>query len=379
MTTLMLCLLLLSCTTSIWSNLFHSSELSAKAALSCNATGVTHNADGSFTFAQLHVGSQGDVVDNNNCVIHLLGINQGGLNVTDAGGTTNLAREEAIMQFYHNTLHSSIVRVNYQAYWWTSDAYVPNAHLHYRQWLQTFVRLEEQAGNYVMLDTGPQWHDPPCGNDGMGVNITFCHPQKGQPWNLADPTQQVWYQPTALRSITDLASIYAHDPAILFDVWNEPFEPQITQSLYFTDMNERINAVRASAPTMPVIVFFRYLNVVMAGQAPGYPQGNLIIDHHVYGTAQKLQPSVTFSRAHGMGTIINEYGGSQFNPAAVQPLESFATTQDVGLLYFQASNLVTPSKSIPYPLSSNGTMMRDLYQRILSAAGMASPTAGATA
>lgn len=319
---------------------------------------------------QLHVSSSGNVVDPDGCVIHLLGINEGGLFLGDASGTTDLSALRARMQFFHQTFHSNIVRVNYQAYWWTSDAYVPDARMHYRQWLQTYVTLEEQAGNYVELDTGPQWHDPPCGNDGMGMRIIACHPQAGSQRNRADPTQAVWYQPTALQSIHDLATIYRDDPAILFDVWNEPFESEIGQNAYLAGMNARINTVRAQAPRMPVVVFFRYLDAIMAAKAPNYTQGNLLIDHHIYGIpTPKLRAQVSFCRAHAMASIVNEYGGRQYPAAAAGPLEYEASHQDVGLLYFTAANLVNEQNNTPppYPLTSNGILVRAQYQRLLSA------------
>jgi hypothetical protein len=267
------------------------------------------------------------------------------------------------MVFFHQQLQSNLVRVNYNSYWWDTDAYVPNAHTHYRQWLQTYVHLEELAGNYVELDTGPNFHAPPCGNDGMGHVVTFC-PSQNQGTKTNDPTQSIDYQPTPLQSLADLSAIYANDPAILFDVWNEPFLSTLHEATYIADMDQRINAVRAHAPHALVIVFARYYPLIMQGKAPNYAQPNLLFDHHIYSasfTTPQLLPELQFAHAHGQGVIVNEYGGVTPSSSVMNQLAVLASAYDVPLAYFQAGNLVDQQGL----LNANGVLVQNAYAQVL--------------
>ena len=334
--------------------------------------GVHLNSNGTFTFSWLHINSTGQVVDSTGCVVRLLGVNEGAPFLGGASGTTDLAGLAAKMKWYHNALPANIARVNYNAYWWDTDAYVPDAHMHFKQWLQTYVKLLEQSGDYVELDTGPEFHNPPCGNDGMGVNITFCPSQNQATKNIpTNPQEQIWYEPTALQSLSELSKIYANDPAILFNVWNEPAASAITLTQYMTDMNERINAVRANAKNSICVVYVRYLDQIMAGQAQLYTQPNLIIDQHDYGVPNvaALQPKFAYYKAHGLGAIFNEYGGAIYNPAAEPVFTQLAQQYGVGLVYFFYSNLNSATTQNPTnALNANGQLVHQSYTTIFGSA-----------
>ncbi|GAC1391524.1 MAG: hypothetical protein NVS4B11_27340 [Ktedonobacteraceae bacterium] len=339
-----------------------------KTGAGCNGMGVTKNADGTYHFSRLHVGSQGDVLDEQNCLVHLLGINQGNLFDGNANGTTDLNGLEQKMAFFHQNLPTNIVRINYNSSWWNSDVYVPTAHMHFRQWLQTYVRLEEQAGNYVELDTGPNFHDVPCGNDHMGVNITQCPAQNQvRKKSSTDPTESIYYQPPALQGLTDLAKLYANDAAVLFDVWNEPATQKIPPATYFADMNQRIDTVRAQDPLTVVVVYSRYYKNIVSGKFPNYKQDNLILDYHTYKpnfTADRISDAVRYARAHGQATIINEYGGLHNSSTAQQQITMLGKTLNIGMLYFESTNLTT-SKTSPFTLNNNGTMVHSAYTSVL--------------
>src|SRR5712692_3499932 len=101
----------------------------------CNGKGVGKNAAGAYTFSWLHVNAQGAVVDENNCVVHLVGLNMGGLFLGGAGHP-NLQD----IQWFKQHVPMNIVREAFNTYWWQTDVYVPDQHMHFRQWLQTVVK-----------------------------------------------------------------------------------------------------------------------------------------------------------------------------------------------------------------------------------------------
>lgn len=145
-----------------------------------------------------------------------------------------------------------------------------------------------------------------------------------------------------------------------------------TPALYVAGVNQRIDAVRQHDPRALAVAYFRYYGLMRTGNLPLYSQHNLALDQHVYGApTPNLQARIASARAHGLAYLINEYGGRHYNPTAVGPDEALATSADVGLLYFEAGNLinnVTAKTPPPYALDTNGTngtMVRDLYQRLL--------------
>jgi hypothetical protein len=247
--------------------------------------GITKNHDGTYSFSWLHTAPNGNIVDANNCTVHLLGLNQGWL----ASGATGGPSPQEIAA-WNQAIPMNLVRIPYNSYWWDTDVYVPRYRMHFRQLLQNFVSWNEHAGRYVELDTHTQFAYPPCGNDGMGVNVTYCSTEVGPVRTLQDHEA---YQPRALQGLTDLAKLYATDSAVIFDVWNEPafFSPPISDQLFFQDMNERINTVRSYAAKALVVVFVHGLDVVMSGKFPDYQQPNLVFDAHVYDGFNGISPA----------------------------------------------------------------------------------------
>src|SRR5258708_5114415 len=209
-----------------------------------NGCGSTRNPGGTYTFSRLHV-ANGKIVDENNCAIHLLGVNMGGLYLSSAGHASPSG-----ISWYTQHIPMNIVREAYNAYWWNTDVYVPDERMHFRQWLETVVKWQEQQGNYVILDNASQFHNPPCGDDGMGYHVSLCPSQNQASKNIPpDPTEKSSYQPTALTALASLAKLYGNDPAIIFDVWNEPSNSELqglSEQTYLQYMNERINTVRGA-------------------------------------------------------------------------------------------------------------------------------------
>src|SRR5258708_14885259 len=205
-----------------------------------NGCGVKHNNDGTYAFSWLHVSSDGKIVDQNNCIVHLLGLDSGWLASDSTGGP-----DVQTIASWKQAIPTNLVRIAYNSYWWNVDIYVPKYKMHFRQLLQNFVKWNEQNGNYVELDTHTQFSWPPCGSDGLTVNVTYCSTDEGP---AISPQDHETYLPRAVQGLTDLAKLYANDPAVIFDVWNEPAGLKINQQENFQDNKARLNTIPTFFP-----------------------------------------------------------------------------------------------------------------------------------
>jgi len=347
--------------------------------------GITKNSDGSYSFSWLHVSADGKIVDEKGCVVPLVGFNMGGLFLADASGGTKLAN----IAWYKQRFPMNIVRVNFNSLWWVNDVYVPKANMHFRQWLQQYVKWQEQLGNYVELDKGPHFPEPPCGG-----TITYCPTQdQGIKDYTANPNPETQrelepYISYDVQAWTDIAKIYANDPAVIYDAWNEPILHK-QMAAYFQDMNTLINTIRAQNPRALIIVYDFGWKYIMSGQFPEYQQSNLVIDSHIYDNFKGISPAtgkscqepghpnwtpsssgfdqeVTFAHTHGQAVIVNEWGGCYPSAAYNQQLVSFAKTQDVGLVYFQSGDVVNKANGTN-EINNNGQMVQADYASILRA------------
>lgn len=355
----------------------------------CNDTGVSKDSSGNYVFAKLAVDSNGNIVDANNptCIIYLLGLNLAGTFLGNAQGTTNLTGLLQYFQFFTQNTYTNIARVNYNSAWWINDVYVPDAHMHYKAWMQSFIKIQEQAGHYVMLDTGPQFNNPPCGNDGMGVVVNICPAQNQAQRNIPlNPMEQTAYEPVALQGLTELSKIYANDPAILYDIMNEPLAgttntctatngtvtcTPISEATFMQDMNERINAVRQNTPSAIIIVFERALNDIMgvSGQSfPNFTQGNIGFDSHIYATTSSWNQTqtaqkVAFAHKNGEAYFFNEWGAKSGQPDPAT-MTAFLSKNGVESAYFTAGDLITGNTQNPGSLNSIGQAVAAGYKSI---------------
>jgi hypothetical protein len=332
----------------------------------CTGTGVTKNADGSYSFSWLHVNAQGQVVDAHNCLVHLIGMNMGGLFLSSAGHDPLTA-----VSWYKQNVPMNVVREAINTYWWNTNVYVPDAHMGYQQWLETVINWQKQNGNYVIIDAATQFHNPPCGT---GLAVPCPSQDQANKNSPANPQEQSTYQPTPLQALTALAKMYGNDPEIIFDVWNEPSPKEISgisMQTYFNDMNQRINTVRQYAPNSIVMVYENGLTQIMGGQFPMYTQKNLMFDTHIYDAGWKPGNTislVTFVHAHGDAFIVGEWGGvpGKPEPSVMIP---FLKQYDVEGCYFGSKDLVkgSPAKSAVLQLNSIGQAVASGYGTILSA------------
>jgi len=334
------------------------------------------------THAWLHVDKAGIVVDTRGCIVPLVGLNMGNLSYGDAGGATSLKD----VLFYQQTFHTNLVRVKFNASWWNANVFVPKAHMPFRQWLQQYVQWQEQAGNYVQLVGGPHFIQPPCGGD-----VTFCpsenQAQEDTPNSISQestiaPLLQVW---------SDLAALYANDPSVLYDAWNEPSTDVVKdEPTFFHETNQLITTIRAKNPRSLVVVYARGLRDVMEGKIHNYSQPNLVFDAHIYDGFHGLSPATgkvcnepgqentfplsdliqkaDFAHTHGQGFLINEWGGCYDVPTYHVQLTVFAQCMHVGLAYYRVEDIVDTKPSGAIKPNANGLLVATTYATILHSA-----------
>lgn len=344
--------------------------------------GVRKNADGSYHFSRLHTDTIGDVVDDSGCVAHLLGLNMGGLFLSTA-----FTPDATSVAWYKRTFQINIARVDYNAYWWNTDVYVPKYGMHFRQLLQGFVKNLEANGIYVELDNDTAFTEPPCGNDYKGVQITFCPSQdQGRKDYHQRPSAQTAqeleeYQPTALQALSSLSKLYANDAAVLFNVWNEPGKyifalNDVQHRVPYTQA--RIGVVRANDPQALIFVFATYPK-----EDGMYSEANLVFDFHVYPTFAGVSPAthtscqttgwnyttlqsfITPLRLSGRASIIGEWGHCYDDPAYNQQILSIALANNAGLIYFHAGEVAQGPQDSPH-INANGVLVQKDYETIYS-------------
>ena len=344
-----------------------------------NGCGVKKNSDGTYAFSWLHVSSDGKIVDEKNCVVHLLGFNMGPLFLGDAVG----ALSPQTIRWYKQNFPMNIVRINFNSTWWNTNVFVPKANMHFKAWLQQVVKWQEQAGNYVMLDNGPNYTTPPCGG-----TIAYCPPQsEGEKTYQANPHATTLLETQAninpgIQAWNELAKIYANDPAILYDAWNEPTVKDYPT--FFQHMNLLINTIRTQNPRSLVVVYENGLKTILANQYPDYQQPNLVIDAHVYyrfkGTTPEgqtcnqvgkkdavntdLQNSIKDVQRRGHGFMIDEWGGCYITPENAAKIFAIAKDNSVSLLYFASGNVVTGLKSNTIHINSVGNLVLNGYKTL---------------
>ncbi|HEV2581838.1 MAG TPA: cellulase family glycosylhydrolase [Ktedonobacteraceae bacterium] len=342
--------------------------------------GSVKNSQGTYTFSWLHVASDGKVVDENNCIVNLVGFNMAPLFLGDAVGSISAPK----VAWYKQTFPMNLVRINFNSTWWDQDVYVPDAGMHFRAWLELNVKWQEQVGNYIELDNGPNFTDPPCGG-----TVTFCPAQdQGKRDYQANPNPttalelETNIQP-GVQAWTDLAKLYANDPAVVYDAWNEPNIKDIPT--FFHDMNTLINTIRAQNPRALLIVYERGLTNIQNGSEPAYQQPNIVFDAHIYpgfnGTSPidgkhchtpgsgnpvdaQLQQAVAYAHSHGEGFMIGEWGGCYDVPGYDSQLVSFAKANYLPLTYFAAGDVVVSEKATPLALNGNGLLVKADYTSI---------------
>ncbi len=353
-------------------------EKSTVAGKSC---GVTKTNTG-YTFSWLHV-SRGYVLDDKGCIVDLRGLNWAQLEFGNAvgGGLETRISAEGIA-WYSQTLHTNVWRFPINATWWNEDVDVPLAAMPYRDWIQQIVKWAEDNGNYIILTKGPQFHFPPCGK-----YVKFCPPQNAGNGQHAQTTIQEQttgqYIDPAVQMWTSIARLYANDPAILYDSWNEMHN--ISAQTWHDNTNMLIETIRAQNPRSLIFLggpdFKGNINPLVQGIVPDFTQPNLVYDFHVYDGYQgeyqgrmcgepmsyiwknwpaNADQQVEFSQKQGKAVAFSEWGGCNDLDPYHQAITSYARDHHICLVYYDQANLATFANGT-YTLSANGQKVQSAY------------------
>lgn len=369
--------------------LFAGISPSASAA-TCNATGVTKNLDGTYSFARLTTDQSGNLVDSKNpgCVIKLLGFNFGWASSDHVMGL----KEERIVA-WKQVIPWNVDRLTVNPRWWKDNVAVPTfENAPYRNVIGSIIQENKKNGIYTELDIDAQFAHPPCQKNGGNCAsqnqaakdfdrncqsyIRAGKPLDCMPWasylNMYVPPDG---SPSMGKlALADLAGIYGNDPSILFDIFNEwgDHDKAISnKEIFFKEMNERIGIVHHIVPEAIVIVYASYFKDVQRG-GHAFPSHNVVIDYHVYKSkfngTKFAQHIVAFDQAHGWGAIINEYGGSSgslVSPSVLAGLYHVAKSGGVGLIGW-APNKLLENKKPPFVLNEEGRMVCAIYSRLFN-------------
>ena len=357
-------------------------------AQSCDHTGVS-GSNGNYSFAQLAVDSGGNVVDAKNptCKIHLLGTNEGWWTAETTGDP---ASAKATFDFMQQHLHYNIIRVAYNSRWYIDNPNDPSYGKPFRSALDDFITMAKQHGLYVELDLDSQFVLPPC-----DPSTPHCSkPNQGSlDWDTKgnryyqdmNGEELSAYQPTALTSLKEIATAYKNDPAILFDVWNEPATSEtnmpmpgsnppargpISEDTFFKDMQDRVAQVASVTQDHITVVYIRALNDIQNNHYPVFTEKNIMYDTHMYNPIKdggaSLTGNINFAHSNHQAFIVGEWGGApgQPDPNVLLPL---LRTNNAGDTYFATGNLYDGSKkNFPSDLNAIGQAVRAQYNTTFS-------------
>lgn len=344
--------------------------------VSDTSCGITQTATG-YVFQWLHI-QRGAIVASSGCTINLKGFN---LPETGYGDATGVLPSKLFAEigWLAQNFKMNVWRVSLNAVWWNEDVAVPMVGTHYRAWIQQLVQFLESKGSYVLLTKGPQFHEPPCG----GI-VTYCPSQNQATIDIKkDPNNPVYqhqlttgvYIDDAVTMWTSVAALYANDPAVLYDDWNEMH--QITPALWRQNSQILIDTIRSQNPQS--LVFFggnhfeNGFNPLIKGLVPPFTEPNLVYDFHVYngfmGAFQggpcdeplsalwadwpvTANIQVRYAQTHGGAASFSEWGGCSDVEPYNTDITQFAATTHIMLAYYQKDDVVLPG--LPFQLNSNG-------------------------
>lgn len=319
----------------------------------CTSTGAAKNPEGTYTFSWLHVDAATYTIrDENNCILILRGIVQP---AAFGDGGASITQQE--VQLLSQNIHINFWRLNLNPVWWNTNVIVPKVHMPYQQWMQTLVGWMKANGMYVELDKGPQFTEPPCG----GANV-FCphqdagsleaahHALPGDPDpddpNAWQETSDGSYMDPAIQMWTSVAKLYANDPAIIYDTWNEAHQliktnPQQWQA----NQNLLIDTIRKQNPRSLTVI---YIDPADINTNLHYHQDNVVYDFHVYPFSygannwpSNIDTLVHYAHQDGHAVIFNEWGGKV--GAVTEPYNTnmiaYARANNIGLGYYEGSAL----------------------------------------
>lgn len=354
-------------------------------AAGANSCGIAPNGSG-YTFEWLHT-AKGNIIASSGCIITLKGFDLPGLGFgAGMGGRGNPQLLGQEITWLAQNFQINFWRVFLNAVWWNEDVVVPYAGMHYHAWVGEVVRWIENSGGYVLLTKGPQFHEPPCGG-----SVTYCPPQDQAMLDIQkDPNNPVYqkqlttgqYIEDAVTMWKSIASLYANDPAVIYDSWNEMHH--ITPQLWRQNTAILIDTIQTQNPR--ALVFFGGPNYengfsdLIKGVVPAFAESNLVYDFHVYnGYHGMYQGSycqeplnqlwakwpinanlqVSYAQQHG-AVSFSEWGGCDDTEPYNTDIINFAGSHHIAVAYYSDATMVIPVGG-SFKLSDNGRKVQVDY------------------
>lgn len=379
--TLVIILLLLSLASGwvyVWLDTLYVSHLSEN--FVHKGCGITKTSTG-YAFSWLRV-EKGYIVSDTHCIVDLKGFNLAAIEFADGVGGAGTPVTGQLVAWFNKMFRMNVWRVPLNGYWWNTNVYVPLAHMYYRAWIIQMVRWFEQYGDYVILTFTTYFPNPPCVYGGQ------CSSQdqalRNMNTDLYDALVQV-QQNTFAGAIgmwTNIATLYANDPAVLYDGLNEMC--CISAQTWQYRENLIIRTIRTHNPRALIFLggpdFNNDIDPIIQGSVPNFPQSNLVYDFHVYNGYNDrhyckeplsyiwqdwpfhADEQVTFAQQHSDAVAFNEWGGCVDFDEYNQKITSYAQAHHICLVYYVKDNVVSMVEG-KYQLTSNGLEVQRAYAR----------------
>lgn len=298
----------------------------------------------------LKVNEQGRIVDCSGKSVSLRGANTAGLEYGNATSDFTQARINAVTSL----MHLNLWRVAINTSWWLKNVLLLDGKTHYQDWIQTVIGWMLAANCYVEIDAGPSFGTLP-GNPGPS--------QDTQDACNNTEAKQIHSHVAFWKSIVP---IYLHNPAILYNVMNEPtYDDNLVQ------MQTLINTIQTIKYDATCIIYNYGYSEVVAGNAPDYTGSNLILDFHIYDdptntwqTKFSNRASMwDFAQSKGHGVMIGEFNIRTDNDpnGYAQNVANVAITRGAAVAYYQEQNLVQNDNAT---LSTEGQIVASAFQGI---------------
>jgi uncharacterized protein (TIGR03437 family) len=331
------------------------------------------------SFHPLHVSPAGAILDDSGKPVLLRGLNRS----ATGSGNADANASDAEYAAQNRLLSMNVVRIFVNATWWSSNVQVPIANQTYQTYIDQLIQRAKKYGNYVVILKAGQFPDAPCGSDGKNcpapnqgdlncaANAALC-PQQDTTGNTIDAAFSFW---------AAFAKMYASDPAILYDTWEDMHG--IDSNTWSNDQNQLIAAIRTYSPQSLVFVedTGTAFESIVSGALPDFAWANIVWNFHLYAGPsgactvaasaryanwpKGIDPLVVYAQAHGHAAGITEWGGCNDSEPYHTNITSYASAHSMALVYFDSTNLITPSGG-NFQLSSTGTKVAQSYTAIAS-------------
>lgn len=367
-------------------------------------------------FSWLHVNAAtGFILDDNNCIFDFKGVNtyvtefgsgDGGAGVNDQSPALSI---DNLIPRIASDIKPNLLRLNLNAQWWLSNVYVPNVHMNYQLWIKKVINLATQYHMYVELNKVTEFATPPCGTDSVAT-VIYCPAQADTNYGHIDPAGGANVDYT-IQFWNNIIPLYATDPAIVYDIWNEMDIADNT--VWQNSENKLINTVSNVFHTYnsshnPLIILggpeFNNTITPPLTSSNDFTQPNLVYDFHEYNGwtgytsdyfsstqlctsprgyffdmggantvwSHNADEQIRFTQRQGHGAIIGEWGGckdyngstdsSGENAYSHDKITSYAKLYHVGLAYYNSFNLYNSTDDWnTLTLNNNGILLQQAY------------------